>query len=189
MDYTSSGGVFSSLRTSMWFVLGMMFVVPAGVILGKVFHLSARWVGDRVAWGGMAALSIGLSMWAVSSVLPATRLKHVFGENAMQVAVIERLNTRDSFNDGVTYTGCLSGPPALLERIRAHRGLQPIPESYKLEFFWHDLRDIASPKMGELWGSRYLRVLATEDRERYYFVYRSVDLEALQKEAISAHSQ
>ena len=66
---------------------------------------------------------------------PQARLARIIGSEATALATIERLREYDSFNDGTTKMGILSGPQGLMDAIRRHRTLDRATATTRLGLY------------------------------------------------------
>ena len=159
-------------RTSGWFVLGMVFILPVALGYAGVFLMASRWIGRPIACGAMLLVSAVLISLAVRSSLPTSRLRRVVGEAALNAGSIERLRVFDSFNEGVFYAGVLRGPSNLIGLIEAHRPLARHVEHDPLPHFRSVFPDIDLPDVGVVLSDVHGSFLVDADRNRVYFYYR-----------------
>jgi hypothetical protein len=172
LDYAADSGWFP-FRTSGWFILGQVVVLPAAVVYAAFFLLIARWLARPLAFCLMLIVSAVLIALAVRSAQPRRQLLNVIGEKALAQATIERLNTTDSFNGGMLYWGRLRGSPDLIQHITFHRPLTRYADNHSLV---EDLRyrypDDPISSAGDMYADRNVAFLCAGGN-RLYFFYRS----------------
>lgn len=112
----------STFTTGGWYVLGFPFV--AAMALGYSAFVAFMFRKQR--WiTGSASLAIVVALVVVSAygALPSTRVTAIVGSRVGPNITIHRLSARDSFNEGVTTFGVISGPENTLESIATERSL------------------------------------------------------------------
>jgi hypothetical protein len=112
----------STFKTGGWYVLGSPVIAALGVAFGAFVATLAR-RRRQVMAGFMLALALTLFFDALRSSLPANRVSAIIGERAARNVTIERLRVADSFNEGATTWGIISGPNDLVDLISRRRGL------------------------------------------------------------------
>lgn len=118
---------WSSRTTAGWFILGSPFILGMGLSYAALVASSARH-GYKVICLALLACLLLLAV-SVRWSSPEGRLAAIVGERAAQHATIERLKIVDSFNDGETAWGVISGPEDLLREIAEDRSLEMTADS------------------------------------------------------------
>jgi hypothetical protein len=132
---------WASLETAGWFTIGFPFACGMSLLSAVFVALLARKINRLIA-GLALAFMLACVIFAIRSALPEARLAAIIGERAAQSATIERLVIRDSFNEGETTWGVISGPAELLGLIAKHRSLELTHEAWpdgRLRSFFPDL--------------------------------------------------
>ena len=126
---------WSTFRTAGWFILGLPFIAGFAALYSALFCLVAIRKSQTLAWVALVVVSAVLFMLSIYCALPSTRVRYVVGEAACRVGRLEQLRVSDSFNDGITTRGVISGPDELIEIIREHRPLEREPGADRLTLF------------------------------------------------------
>jgi len=160
---------FFPFRTSGWFIIGLVFTLPVAVGYAGLFLLVSRWVGLRISWVAMLAVSAVLIALAVRSALPDRRLKPILGDAAVEAASLEVLRIHDTFNDGSVYAGVISSRTDLMALIRQHRRLKTRVEELPLVHLKAAFPNIDLPEAAEVYYDNDGEFLSASDGRRVYF--------------------
>jgi hypothetical protein len=161
------------LRTSGWFILGMIFTLPVAFGFAGLFLLSSLWIGRKLAFISMMLISAALLGLAAWSSLPTSRLIPIIGKEAANVATIEILRVYDTFNDGTFHAGVLNGPRGFIALIETHRTLERHARSDSLVLLEAILEDVKMPKKDEVLSDAHGSFLCDRDGSRVYFLHTS----------------
>lgn len=166
IDYRAGDPPVSSFTTAGWFVLGSPMVLATSAAFALLPAMLAR----KSIWLGLLSLAVlmGLLASAINSGLPQNRVAEIIGDDAMNLAVIERLRVSDSMNDGSTVSGILSGPPELMTGIISHRKLIEAPQR-PLHQFRRTAEGAALPEFGPVWSGDDSSFYLDVQSQRIYF--------------------
>jgi hypothetical protein len=168
VDYNGENEL-ASLTTAGWYFLGFPFNAAFAAAYGALF----AFVGRRTrAWIGLLtllAVTIPLLAATIRHSLPTHRIQSVLGSEASQVATIESLRESDSFNDGTSTCGILTGPEELLDLIVRHRDLKRDTQS-PLTTFQSYFRNDGLPDYGDVYRDARSAFYRHSETGRIYFV-------------------
>lgn len=157
IDYHAGDPPVSSFTTAGWFVLGSPMVLATSAAFALLPAMLAR----KSIWLGLLSIAVlvGLLASAINAGLPQNRVAEIIGDDATNLAIIERLHVSDSMNDGSTTSGILSGPAELITRISSYRKLTEHPQAPLFRF--HRAAEGATlPEYGPVW---------TDDDSTFYY--------------------
>jgi hypothetical protein len=125
VDYDGTQPI-PSFTTAGWFILGSPCIVLLSVGFAKVVvALSGKryWYFGQVLMAA-AVVMTGLVIWLK---LPANLVSSIIGSDLAEGVAIHRLRVLDSFNDGSSISGVISGREGLLESIVDRKSLKLVP--------------------------------------------------------------
>ena len=168
MDYDRSKqfATAAAYGTAGWFILGFPCIALLATGYAAFFALIGRTIHHACGWVGMLLVTIPLIMSAAYSGLPKNRLAAIIGPEAAKIARLERLQTSDSFGDGSTAAGILTGPDHLLSLIVRQRSLAPEAQS-PLSLFQF-LADEVLPEKGDVFRNGSMVFFRDADGTIYF---------------------
>jgi hypothetical protein len=172
MDYDGTSPL-TAFTTAGWFVLGIPCIGGLSLAYSAICALLARKLHVVIGWSALLITASCMILFTVQGTLPNRRLARIVGDDTARVATIHRLREMDSFGDGTSTSGVISGPGNLLDLIIAHRGLD-MPRMTALHVFDHHGLDTRSlPDYGETYQDDHSIFYRHPDSQRIYFKYRS----------------
>lgn len=161
----------STSTTGGWFILALPFTIGMAVAYAVFVTFVARRLHPIAACVFLAP-TIWLAALSVSSMTPDQRIATIIGERAASRTSIERLRSHDSFNDGVTTYGILSGPEDVFEQIIEYRSLKLNEEAplYNLGSYFDD---DSIPEFGPAYGNDRSLFYRHADSGKIYFRHRA----------------
>lgn len=164
------------LRTAGWFYLGFPGLIAFGLGFGYVFRFASRWIGQAAAWSLMLSVSAIVIGLTIRESLPPNVLRAILGEKVASQVTLDSLQSSDSFNDGVSYSGRLKGSPATFRRIIQEKNLVPTDGSLNVIRSWYP--EDSLPESGTLYASKtgvfYFCFYFDAKSDSIYFVMRPV---------------
>ncbi len=184
MLYTPATASFP-FRTAGWFILGSPCTLVFGLLYASVFWLLFRWTGVVIGWCLFLVCSAAFIVFSIQGALPSARLQWVLGEEAAQQAHIEYLSISDSFNDGLSYVGKVSGPETLLQSVIAYRSLVKRKKT-RLDQLKHCFENDALPEEASVYydadyGDNGNLFYFHPENDRLYFFWRSAPARELNR--------
>ena len=124
IDY-SGGNPLLGLRTAGWFVLGSPFIILMAYLFARLsVALYRRW-GAVAAYIMLVAACFAIAGTAISK-LPHGRISSLIGSKLAKDIVVRRLQSRDSFGDGVYTRGVFTGGRTKLREIAEKLSLREV---------------------------------------------------------------
>jgi hypothetical protein len=160
---------FSSLTSAGWFFLGFPCIVAFGAAYGGLFAFVGRRTRVWIGWLCLLAVTIPLLAATIRQSLPTHRIQSVLGPEASQIAIVESLRESDSFNDGTSTCGILTGPEELLDLIVRHRDLKQ-DRQIPLTTFQSHFRNDGLPDYGDVYRDARSAFYLHSETGRIYFV-------------------
>jgi hypothetical protein len=160
---------FASLTTAGWYFLGFpcnaAFAAAYGALFAFVGRRTRVWIGLLT----LLAVTIPLLAATIQFSLPTHRIQSVLGSEASLIATVEALRESDSFNDGTSICGIVSGPENLLDLIVRHRQLKREAQS-PLTTFQSHFQNEGLPDYGDVYRNNRSAFYRHSETGRIYFV-------------------
>lgn len=167
-DGATNSTVFSS---GGWFILGFPGVLMVAMSYAMAFAALARRTNSILSVVVLVALSGFLSYTFVVWELPSSRLREIVGDVTDPRINVQRLRTRDSFNDGETTYCVIALPRELLPAMIERKQLQ-MHEEGSLAFA-AVLSDGNLPEEGTVYANERMRAYYDSEHEILYVTLQS----------------